>query len=169
MLFDHAQKALGFFSYSTANYCTDKHPCSVIFAVVVAATALTQIGPQFLFLSKAASASAPLFEIINTDSVADPFSEDGEKPSSCTGEIELKRVRFAYQARPDVEVLRGLNLKIPANKTTALVGPSGSGKSTIIGLLERWYEPLDGTITLDGQQVASLNLQWLRTAIRLVG
>lgn len=77
-------------------------------------------------------------------------------------------MRFAYPARPDVPVLHGLNLQIPADKTTALVGTSGSGKSTIFGLVERWYLPSHGSITLDGHPIESLNLQWLRTSIRLV-
>lgn len=47
-------------------------------------------------------------------------------------------------------------------------GPSGSGKSTIIGLLERWYNPVSGTIKLDGTDISVLNLRWLRTNIRLV-
>lgn len=142
---------------------------TVIFAVVLAATALTQIGPQFIFISKAAGASVELFDIIERESVIDPFSEEGEKPEKCVGEIEVEDVRFAYPSRADVEVLKGMTLKIPANKTTALVGPSGCGKSTIIGLLERWYEPGSGTVKLDGRRVADLNLRWLRTAIRLVG
>lgn len=77
-------------------------------------------------------------------------------------------MRFAYPTRPDVQVLHGLDLDVPANKTTALVGASGSGKSTIFGLLERWYVPESGSITLDGQPIEGLNLQWLRTSIRLV-
>ena len=142
---------------------------TVIFAVVLAATALTTIGPQFLFISKAAGASVDLFEIIENETTVNPFSEDGEQPDACVGEIEIEDLRFAYPARPDVEVLKGMSLKVPANKTTALVGPSGCGKSTIIGLLERWYEPGSGSVKLDGRHVADLNLRWLRTAVRLVG
>lgn len=56
-------------------------------------------------------------------------------------------------------VLRGLDLEVPADKTTALVGASGSGKSTIFGLLERWYSPTEGSITLDGLPIEGLNLQ----------
>src|SRR5690606_14605021 len=55
-----------------------------------------------------------------------------------------------------------------ARKTTALVGPSGSGKSTIIGLINRWYNPASGDITLDGRPISELQLQWLRTNVRLV-
>lgn len=50
----------------------------------------------------------------------------------------------------------------------SIKGPSGSGKSTIVGLLERWYNPASGTITLDGKDIKDLNLTWLRTNIRLV-
>lgn len=65
-------------------------------------------------------------------------------------------------------ILRGLNLKVPAGKTTALVGASGSGKSTIIGLLERWYEQSAGRLMLEGVDIRDLNIQWLRTHVRLV-
>lgn len=70
--------------------------------------------------------------------------------------------------RPDTRVLDNYPLHVPAGKTTALVGASGSGKSTIIGLLERWYNPASGTITLDGRPIEQLKLQWLRKQIRLV-
>ena len=57
---------------------------------------------------------------------------------------------------------------MPANKTTAIVGPSGSGKSTVIGLIERWFTPESGTITVDGHKIEDCNIQWVRTNIRLV-
>lgn len=98
----------------------------------------------------------------------DSLSEEGTTIESFQGEIQLRDVHFAYPARANVPVLQGLNLDIPANKTTALVGASGSGKSTIFGLLERWYSKSAGTITLDGHQIEDLKLQWVRTNIRLV-
>ncbi|PYI04582.1 multidrug resistance protein 3 [Aspergillus sclerotiicarbonarius CBS 121057] len=75
---------------------------------------------------------------------------------------------LVYPSRQSVEVLRQVNLRFPANKTTALVGASGCGKSSIIGLLERFYEPTRGHITLDGQDIASLNLHWLRQQMSYV-
>jgi ATP-binding cassette, subfamily B (MDR/TAP), member 1 len=57
---------------------------------------------------------------------------------------------------------------VPAGKTTALVGASGSGKSTIIGLIERFYEPVGGEIFLDGHEISTLNLRWLRRQVSLV-
>ena len=147
-----------------------EHDClSVIFAVLVAAQALTQIAPQTIAISKASAAAQEIFSIIDRKSQIDSLSVRGTKIQGFQGDIKLKNVRFAYPARPDVPVLHGLDLDIPSNKTTALVGPSGSGKSTIFGLLERWYLPKEGsTITLDGHQLENLNLQWLRTNIRLV-
>lgn len=81
------------------------------------------------------------------------------------GRLALEDVHFAYGSTP---VLRGLNLNIPAGKTTAFVGTTGSGKSTLVKLLLRFYEPQQGRILLDGQPIASLNLQDLRRAMGYV-
>lgn len=88
--------------------------------------------------------------------------------SRLKGRIEFRDVHFAYLSRPDSAVLNGLTISFPANKTTALVGASGSGKSTIIGLLERWYERTEGSITVDRVDIAELDVKWLRTQARLV-
>jgi ATP-binding cassette subfamily B (MDR/TAP) protein 1 len=98
----------------------------------------------------------------------DSLSKAGDKPAACIGDVELRGVVFAYPSRSGVSVLKGVNLVLPANKTTAIVGPSGSGKSTIIGLIERWYNASEGKILLDGQDIASVNIAWLRSNIRLV-
>ena len=82
--------------------------------------------------------------------------------------IAFHDVRFTYPRRPDVPVLRGLTLDVPAGATVALVGESGSGKSTVVGLIERFYDPEAGTITLDGAPLASLNVAWLRAQIGVV-
>lgn len=141
---------------------------SVIFAVLVAAQALTQIAPQTIAMSKAAAAAADIFKIIDRKSKIDVFSGTGDTINNPKGEITLENVWFEYPTRPNVPVLCGLSLQIPAGKTTALVGASGSGKSTIFGLIERWYLPGSGAISIDGSPIDSLNLQWLRNSIRLV-
>ena len=78
-------------------------------------------------------------------------------------------VRFHYPSRPDVQVLRGLDLVVPDGATVALVGASGCGKSTTIQLLERFYDATAGTVTLGGVDVRDLNVGWLRARIGLVG
>jgi ATP-binding cassette subfamily B (MDR/TAP) protein 1 len=141
---------------------------TVIMTIIVAASAMTTIAPQILNITKASSAAEEMFRTIDRTSEIDPLSDSGKSPDACIGHIEIQDVHFAYPARPDIPVLKGLTLSIPANKTTALVGASGSGKSTVIGLLERWYDPADGTILLDGTDTRELNLRWLRTNMRLV-
>jgi ATP-binding cassette, subfamily B (MDR/TAP), member 1 len=124
--------------------------------------------PQLEALATASSAAAELFAIIDKPSELDPLSPEGERPTDCTGEIEIRNLDFAYPTRPSVPILQDLSLKIPAGKTTALVGPSGCWESTIVGLLERWYQPSSGQILIDGQDISSLNVNWLRSNVRLV-
>ncbi|NWT94236.1 MDR1 protein, partial [Urocynchramus pylzowi] len=63
------------------------------------------------------------------------------------GNLELKNVYFNYPSRPDVEILKGLNLKINSGQTVALVGGSGCGKSTTVQLIQRFYDPKEGTVS----------------------
>lgn len=100
--------------------------------------------------------------------VIDSSSDLGKKPNSIDGEIIFRDVSFSYPTRPDTLVFNGMNLKVPAGKTVALVGPSGSGKSTTVSMLERFYDPTAGSITLDGTDLRDLNIQWLRDHIGLV-
>lgn len=64
--------------------------------------------------------------------------------------------------------MENLCLDFEARKVTAIVGASGSGKSTVVGLTERWYDPLEGQIYLDGVDIKELNVRWLRSQIGLV-
>ena len=84
------------------------------------------------------------------------------------GEITLENVDFNYPSRPDVRVVKNLSLSFTAGKTAALVGASGSGKSTVIQLVERFYDPLAGKVTIDGQDISKLNIQEYRKHIALV-
>lgn len=157
--------------YQLHNLCYDNiisDHVSVLLSVVIAASSLTQITPYFSSFARAGSAAKELFKIIDRPSSLDPFNSRGCIPKGIFGDISFSNVDFTYPTRPDVRVLTQFSLNFPAGKTTALVGPSGSGKSTIIGLLERWYKPLAGKITLDGKSIDSLDVNWLRTNIRLV-
>lgn len=82
------------------------------------------------------------------------------------GRVEFSKVNFAYG--DGTEVLRELSFIAPANKTTAIVGPSGAGKTTVIGLLQRMYDPISGTVTIDGVDIAGVTKSSLRGQIAFV-
>ncbi|EKG13082.1 Putative ABC transporter protein [Macrophomina phaseolina MS6] len=82
--------------------------------------------------------------------------------------ISFDNVRFSYPSRPNVEALKGLTLSIKPNQFAALTGPSGSGKSTTLSLLERFYRPSSGTITLDGKPIHNTPDTSFRDDIALV-
>ena len=89
---------------------------------------------------------------------------------SLIGDVRFEHVTFAYPNRADAPVIADLSLDIPAGTTLALVGASGAGKSTIVALLERFYDPSAGRITIDGHDVRALDATWLRThALAFIG
>ena len=75
---------------------------------------------------------------------------------------------FRYPSRPDVPIFHNLNLTMKPGQTVAFVGPSGSGKSSIVSLIERFYDPEDGMVLVDGVPLQELNLHWWRTQVGIV-
>ena len=90
------------------------------------------------------------------------------KPEKMVGTIEFENVTFCYPSRPEQPVLDDVTLTIPASSVTALVGSSGAGKSTIVQLLQRFYDINKGSIKIDGHDLKSLDLKWLRQQIGFV-
>nr|CAB3504328.1 unnamed protein product [Digitaria exilis] len=119
-------------------------------------------------LAKGADAVASVFAILDRETKINPDDPEGYKPEKLLGEVNLKGVDFAYPSRPDVDIFKGFSLSIQPGMSTALVGQSGSGKSTIIGLIERFYEPLRGLVEVDGRDIKTYNLRALRRHIGLV-
>ena len=119
-------------------------------------------------ISQARGAATKLFSTIGRVPSIDSTSEEGAKPSKVTGEIVFENVDFNYPARLDVQVFKSISLTFPVGTTTALVGASGSGKSTVVSLVERFYDPLAGSVRLDGMNIRDLNLKWLRSQLGLV-
>uniref|UniRef100_A0A4X2KL84 Mitochondrial potassium channel ATP-binding subunit n=1 Tax=Vombatus ursinus TaxID=29139 RepID=A0A4X2KL84_VOMUR len=78
------------------------------------------------------------------------------------GTVSFQNVSFSYPCRPGFTVLKNFSLTLPPGKIVALVGQSGGGKSTVASLLERFYDPTEGTVYLDGQDLRSLDPSWLR-------
>ncbi len=92
---------------------------------------------------------------------------DARSYSSVRGEVELSGVWFKYSSSPDW-ILKDVSLSVPAGESVALVGESGAGKSTIVSLVPRFYEPLKGTVSIDGHDVMKLQQRFLRENIGLV-
>ncbi|KAL4911945.1 P-loop containing nucleoside triphosphate hydrolase protein [Aspergillus aurantiobrunneus] len=141
---------------------------TVVLCTVIASTSINLFFPQIPAVTGAIAAAAEFFRIMDKPSLLDPLADAGLKPGECIGTIGVENVSFAYPSRPTTKVLQDISLSIPAGKTTALVGASGSGKSTMVGLLERWYEPTAGCITVDGTDITKLNTKWLRSQISVV-
>jgi ATP-binding cassette subfamily B protein len=99
--------------------------------------------------------------------IAIPYEGKHLSLASVRGELEFDQVKFAYQGN-DAAAIDGLNLRIAAGESVAFVGSTGGGKSTLIKLLLRFYEPQQGQIKLDGQNIGEINLQDLRRAIGYV-
>ncbi|XP_078519721.1 ATP-dependent translocase ABCB1 [Lissotriton helveticus] len=141
---------------------------TVFFAVIIGAFGIGQASPNIEAFANARGAAYSIFQIIDSEPKIDSFSVSGCKPDKLKGEIEFRNVHFQYPSRTDVPVLKGLNLKVHSGQTVALVGSSGCGKSTTVQLIQRFYDPEYGTITIDGEDIRSLNVRYLREIIGVV-
>ncbi|XP_073437560.1 ATP-dependent translocase ABCB1-like isoform X2 [Dendrobates tinctorius] len=142
---------------------------TIFFSIFIASFTSGLSLPYINSINIARGAAFEIYKIINQPRHIDSGSSEGYKPGKLKGDIEFKNIHFTYPSRPDVQVLLGLNLKVPAGKTIALVGTSGCGKSTVMQLLQRFYDPTEGEVTLDGHDIRSLNVKWLRENIGVVG
>ncbi|KAL2336951.1 hypothetical protein Fmac_011397 [Flemingia macrophylla] len=129
---------------------------------------IADAGSMTTDIARGADVVGSVFNIIDRSTEIEPDDPNGHKPEKLVGQIELHDVHFTYPTRPDVPIFQGFSIKIEAGKSTALVGQSGSGKSTIIGLIERFYDPVKGIVTIDGMDIKSYNLKSLRKHIALV-
>uniref|UniRef100_UPI00398F70C7 ATP-dependent translocase ABCB1 n=1 Tax=Pristiophorus japonicus TaxID=55135 RepID=UPI00398F70C7 len=141
---------------------------TVFFGILIGAFAIGQASPNIEAFASARGAAYVIFGITDQEPLIDSFSESGHKLDQIKGDVEFLNVHFKYPSRPDVKVLKGLDLKLKSGQTIALVGSSGCGKSTTIQLLQRFYDPQDGMIMLDGQNIRSLNVRHLREFIGVV-
>ncbi|KAF5577940.1 ATP-binding protein cassette subfamily B (MDR TAP) member 1 [Fusarium pseudocircinatum] len=141
---------------------------TILMAVMIGAFNLGNVAPNIQAFTNAVAAAAKIFNTIDRASPLDSSSNEGEKLENIQGSIRLSKIKHIYPSRPEVTVMDDVSLEIPAGKVTALVGASGSGKSTIVGLVERFYDPVQGTVYLDGHDISKLNLRWLRQQMALV-
>lgn len=139
----------------------------VIYAVMVAGgvAALSEIIGE---LQRAAGATERLVELLHADDSVQDTDAPLPMPSPVRGHIAFEDVRFSYPSRSEITALDGISLEIQPGETVAFVGPSGAGKTTIIQLIQRFYDPQSGRITLDGVDVSRMKREAFRKHIALV-
>ncbi|KAK3951379.1 P-loop containing nucleoside triphosphate hydrolase protein [Pseudoneurospora amorphoporcata] len=149
---------------------TPGNALTTFYCALIAFQSIGTLGPQWLILAKGMAAGQSLQELVRQ---ADPGQtvtpqETGIHPSTCHGDISLSNISFAYPSSPSNLVLHPSSFHFPSGSLTFIVGRSGSGKSTLGNLLARFYEPLTGQITVDGQPITRLDLPWVRQNITLI-
>uniref|UniRef100_A0A8D0L5R3 ATP-binding cassette sub-family B member 5 n=1 Tax=Sphenodon punctatus TaxID=8508 RepID=A0A8D0L5R3_SPHPU len=140
----------------------------IFFCVTFSSYSIGTAAPHFETFTIARGAAFKVFEIIDQKPSINSFSLEGHKLHHIKGSVEFKNVKFSYPSRPEVQVLKGLNLEINCGQTVALVGSSGCGKSTAVQLLQRFYDPQEGEVTVDGHDIKSLNVRHYREFIGVV-
>ncbi|TGL50373.1 ATP-binding cassette domain-containing protein [Leptospira kemamanensis] len=154
------------------------------FYAIMVANSVGAVSEVLGDLQRAAGATERLMELLLSESeIKDPIhpkpiaevfhSENSAIPRNGLGKqngftILLKDLTFSYPSRPESKAINGINLEIPSNKTTALVGPSGGGKSTLFELILRFYDPTSGSISISGINLKDLKLEDLRSLIGFV-
>ncbi|KAK5835291.1 hypothetical protein PVK06_010979 [Gossypium arboreum] len=149
-------------------YITAKALFETFMILVSTGRVIADAGSMTSDLVKGSEAVGSVFAILDRFTTIEPEDPDGHNPEKIAGHVELHDIDFAYPARPNIMIFRAFSLNIDAGKSTALVGQSGSGKSTIIGLIERFYNPLEGVVEIDGRDIRSYQLRSLRKHIALV-
>ncbi|CAI5954612.1 unnamed protein product [Closterium sp. NIES-64] len=144
---------------------------TTMFAIALGSLGLGQALPNVTAFSKGCVAAYKIFVTIARRPVIGGEEEGGsggKELEAVEGRVEFEKVCFAYPARPEVPIFKDFSLSIPVGTTVALVGPSGSGKSTVVALIQRFYDPTAGSVSLDGTDLRQLSLTWLRSQLGLV-
>jgi ATP-binding cassette subfamily B protein len=126
---------------------------------------LREISQKYTIVQSAMASAERIFQLMESREVL-PANPSPVIPRSVAGNIEFKDVAFGYELGRSV--INKLNFRIRQGETLAIVGATGAGKTTIISLLERFYDPEQGEILLDGVDLRRLDIRWLRDQIGLV-
>ncbi|KAI3969945.1 hypothetical protein MKW92_004559 [Papaver armeniacum] len=144
----------------------------VINVIVALLSGSMSLGKSSLCLGAFAAGQAAAFKVfktINRKPEIDAYdTASGRILDDIRGDIEFRDVHFSYPTRPDEKIFSGFSLYIPSGMTYALVGQSGSGKSTVVSLIERFYDPQEGEVLIDGINLKEFQLLWIRGKIGLV-
>ena len=146
---------------------SNKNFISFILYTIFVGGAIGNLPELYAKVQKAIGSTEELMTILD-GSTEDLLLKPVEKPLQLKGNITYKQVRFAYQSRPESEVLKGISFEIFCGQQIALVGASGSGKSTLSSLLLQFYKPNSGEILFDGKLANEYSLSELRNEMAIV-
>ncbi len=130
--------------------------------------AIASFGTLYTQIVSAVGATERILEILDTPSEIPMQTSDIKTNLNIKGDVIFENIAFSYPSRPDMQVLKGININIKAGQKIALVGQSGSGKSTIVQLLMKFYNPSLGQILLDNKNINELDLTAFRQNIGIV-
>ncbi|OAQ98250.1 hypothetical protein LLEC1_00776 [Akanthomyces lecanii] len=137
---------------------------TVMMSLIDASYIISQIAPFATIFASASGAADKILDTVHRKPQIDSSkAADGQVLSKIEGEVEFRNVDFSYPSRPEAKVHDKFNLVIPAGKMTGIVGGSGCGKSTIAALIQRFYDPEQGQVLIDGHDVRELQLRALRS------
>jgi ATP-binding cassette, subfamily B, bacterial len=139
----------------------------VLYAVF-AAGGLSELSQVWGEIAQASGAAERLFEILDVEPQIKAPARPLAMPTPPRGAVEFKDVSFEYPGRPNAPVLNHVSFRVAPGEKLALVGPSGAGKSTVFQLIQRFYDPVAGTVNFDGVNVTELDPAALRSRIALV-
>uniref|UniRef100_A0A0K8VT37 ABC-type xenobiotic transporter n=1 Tax=Bactrocera latifrons TaxID=174628 RepID=A0A0K8VT37_BACLA len=153
----------GYGNYDPGNMIT------VFFSVMMGSMNIGMASPYIEAFGVAKGACAKVFKLIEQIPTINPIEPKGKNLNKPLVHIELRDVSFKYPTREEVQILHKFNLTIKRGQTIALVGSSGCGKSTIIQLVQRFYDPQEGSVYFNDVDLKDINITWLRERIGVVG
>lgn len=150
-------------------YCSFDGLMKAISGILFAGLIVGQELPRMADLSKGKLSATKIFGLLDRESRIDSTGSGLHECNTETlGDVKLDKVHFEYPSRPDIAVLRNMNIAVAPGKTLALVGASGCGKSTVVAMLQRFYDPRNGRVMIDDTDIRDKDVRDVRKDISIV-
>jgi ATP-binding cassette subfamily B (MDR/TAP) protein 1 len=149
------------------NEYTPGQALTVFFGFIIGAFGLGQAGQASPDFDKARGAASLVFQVLRRVPEMN-LNPGGPRPNPFQGAVRFEEVHFSYPTRPEAPIFAGLTLACPAGSSTAIVGPSGSGKSTVIQLVQRFFDPAQGRVLVDGVDMKTADTEYMHSQIGIV-